>query len=250
MSRRARLVLFAISAVGAAGLLAWAFAGLPEFGDYQGRYGRIVAASAVPDRSATEAVAVTVFDYRALDTLGEEFILFVSVFGVLALLRIHRGERERGRAVGEGRRGPGPSESLRLAGRLLVAPVLLLGIYIVSHGHLTPGGGFQGGVVLGTAMFLLFLSAGYLAFKRVRPVSVVEAVEAGGAAGFALIGVGGLLLGAVFLENFISPGKSGLLTGGTIPLSNAAVGLEVAGALIMILSEFLDQRLLVRERSR
>jgi multicomponent Na+:H+ antiporter subunit B len=250
VSRRARLVLFAISAIGAAGLMAWAFAGLPEFGDYQGRYGRIVADSAVPDRSATSTVAVTVFDYRALDTLGEEFILFVSVFGVLALLRTQRDEEERDRPVGDDRGGPGPSESLRLVGRLLVPPVLLLGIYVVGHGHLTPGGGFQGGVVLGTAIFLLFLSAGYVAFRRVRPVSVVEATEAAGAAGFALIGVGGLLLGAVFFENFISPGKSGLLTGGTIPLSNAAVGLEVAGALIMILSEFLDQRLVVRERRR
>ena len=74
----------------------------------------------------------------------------------------------------------------------------------------------------------------------------MEASEAAGAAGFALIGVGGLVLAGTFLENFLPFGQMGsLISGGVIPLLNVSVGLEVMGALLVILGELLDQRLLI-----
>src|SRR5919112_5921834 len=78
MSRTARLVVFAVSATGLAALLAWSFAGLPDFGVYTGRYGRILAQIAEPDRGVTNAVTFTAFDVRAVDTLIEEFIVFAA----------------------------------------------------------------------------------------------------------------------------------------------------------------------------
>jgi multicomponent Na+:H+ antiporter subunit B len=223
----------------------WGLAGLPDFGDYQGRYGRIVARQSVPERKATDAVGVTTFDYRGIDTLGEEFILFISVIGVLALLRTHRAEEEADDVEVEAiRRAPPPSESLALLGRVLAPVVLVVGIYVVTHGHLTPGGGFQGGVVVAAALLVLYLATGRIALARLRPVEAFEAVEAAGALGFALIGVGGLIAGAQFLENFVPHGRTGLLTGGTIPLGNVSVGLAVAGGVITVLSEFLGQHLL------
>ena len=132
----------------------------------------------------------------------------------------------------------------------LVAPVLVLGIYIVVHGHLTPGGGFQGGVVLMTAFFLVYLGGSHLNLGRLRPLGAMEASEGLGAAGFALIGLGGIVLGSAYLENFIAPGQIGfLISGGVMPLLNVAVGLEVMGALVVVIGEFLDQRML-RRRGR
>ena len=244
MSPRVRRTLFGLGAVGLAALMVWGLAGLPDFGDYRGRYGRIVARSSVPQRKATDAVGVTTFDYRGIDTLGEEFILFVSVIGVLALLRTHREEGDDDLEVEAIRRAPPPSESLSLLGRVLAPMVLVLGIYVVAHGHLTPGGGFQGGVVLAAGLLVLYLTTGRIALARVRPVETFEAVEAVGALGFALIGVGGLLAGATFLDNFVPHGHSGLLTGGTIPLGNVSVGIAVGGGVITVLSELLGQHLL------
>jgi len=245
---RARLAVFALAAVGLAALLVWGLAGLPRFGDYEGRYGRIIARDTVPQRKATDAVGVTTFDYRGIDTLGEEFILLVSVVGVMALLRAHREETDESRARAQEleriRKAPLPSESLTLLGQTLAPIVLVLGIYVVAHGHLTPGGGFQGGVVLAAALLVLYLTTGRTAFRRLRAVAAFEAVEALGALGYALIGVGGLIAGAQFLHNFIPHGHSGLLTGGTVPLANVSVGFAVAGAIATLLSEMLDQDLL------
>jgi multicomponent Na+:H+ antiporter subunit B len=75
----------------------------------------------------------------------------------------------------------------------------------------------------------------------------MEVSEASGAAGFALIGIGGMVIAGAFLENFIAFGTKGsLLSGGDIPLFNISVGLEVMGAVLVILGELLDQRLLTR----
>jgi multicomponent Na+:H+ antiporter subunit B len=225
--------------------LALAGTGLPRFGHYDHAYGRIVARSAVPDRSATNSVVVTAFDYRGFDTLGEEFILFVSVVGVVVLLRRLRAERQddedRGELADEDSRA---STAERWLGAASVGPVAVLAVYIIVHGQLTPGGGFQGGVILMAAAVLLALGGESTLLLRLRRSSTpIEMAEAAGAGAFAMVGFGGLIGGGVFFFNFISYGKTGLLTGGVIPLDNVAVGLEVAGALLMVTSELFDQRL-------
>jgi multicomponent Na+:H+ antiporter subunit B len=128
-----------------------------------------------------------------------------------------------------------------------VGPIIVLGIYIVGHGQLTPGGGFQGGVILAAAALIAFLAGEYVALKVVAPHSFVELWEALGAAGYGLVGVGGLIFASTFFVNFIALGTPGrLLSAGTIPLSNVAVGIEVAGAFMLLWTEFLDQALVVR----
>jgi len=136
----------------------------------------------------------------------------------------------------------------------LVAPTILVGIYIVAHGHQTPGGGFQGGVILATALLLVYLSADYMTMRAVGPTWLLELAEGLGAAAFALIGLGGLVFASAFFENFLGKGTPGELpSAGTIPLSNAAVGLAVTGGFVFMLSEFLQQALThrsVRRRRR
>ena len=211
-----RRTIFLVAAAGLGALLVWGLAGLPDFGDYDGVYGLTLNRVAVGERHATDLVTAVNFDYRAFDTLGEEFILFAAV---------------------------------RVTTLALVGPIVLLSIYITAHGQLTPGGGFQGGVIAATALLLVFLGGEYTTLTRVRPMALVEVAKAAGAAGFVLIGLAGLIAAGSFLENFLPLGTTGeLLSAGTIPLLSVAVGLEVTGGLVMLLSEFLDQTLLVRRQ--
>jgi multicomponent Na+:H+ antiporter subunit B len=245
---RARTAIFLVAAAVFGFVLVVGVTGLPDFGHYRGPYGKVLNKVAVPERRATDVVMAVNFDYRAWDTMGEEFILFTAVIGLAVLLRAHRGEDERApdEAGGE-HHFPGASPALGALGLALVGPVALLGVYIVCHGHLTPGGGFQGGVILAAALLIVFLAGEYVALRIVAPHAMVEAAEAFGAAAYALIGLGGLIFAAVFFKNFVALGTAGnLLSAGTIPLSNIGVGIEVAGAFVLLWTEFLDQALLVR----
>jgi multicomponent Na+:H+ antiporter subunit B len=243
VSRRVRIRLFLVAAVGLAALLALGLAGLPDAGRELPAYAEAMAYRAVPERHATNTVIVVAFDYRALDTLGEEFLLFVAAVGSTALLRTEREERGADQAeVRAERSAPATSDLVRAFGTALSPFVVLFALYVVAHGHLTPGGGFQGGVALGAALFVVFVAGNRHAMSRAGPVGVLDAAEAAGAAGFALVGLGGLVFAGAVFENFLPLGTSGdLLSGGTVPLGNVAVGLEVAGAFALILSELLDQ---------
>jgi multicomponent Na+:H+ antiporter subunit B len=248
MTPRGRLGLFLAAAAVAAVVLVAGYARMPDFGHYHGPYGTVLSLIAVPQRHATDVVTAVNFDYRAFDTLGEEFILFASVAGLAVLLRQHRGERERAPdAPGEDEEFPETSSALGVLGLLLVGPTLVLGTYIVTHGTITPGGGFQGGVILAAALLLAFLAGRYVIVQIVAPHAMVDAGEALGAMGYALIAIGGLVFAGVFFRNFIALGTAGeILSAGTMPLSNISVGLEVAGAFVLLWTEFLDQALLVR----
>ncbi len=248
MSERARVVVFGIGAAGLAALIGWGLSGLPAFGDFDGAYALLINHVVVAQRHATDAVTAVNFDYRALDTLGEEFILFTSVVGLAVLLREQRGEHERPpqRASGE-HRFQDASFAVRALALVLIGPLVVLALYVDSHGALTPGGGFQGGVIAAAALLLSFLGGDYLTMRRLSPHAMVELGEAAGAAGYGLIGLGGLLFAGVFFKNFLPLGTPGeLLSAGTIPLASMAVGLEVTGAFVLLWSEFLDQAVIVR----
>lgn len=242
--------MFLAGAAGMAALLGWALAGLPAFGAFHGAYALLIDHMVVAQRHATDAVTAVNFDYRALDTLGEELILFTSVVGLAILLREQRGEHERPDSqVSDEHRFQGASYVLRAATLVLVGPLVVLALYVDSHGALTPGGGFQGGVVGAAALLMVFLGGGYMAMRRLSPNAMVEMAEAGGAAAYALIGVGGLVFAGVFFQNFLGFGTPGeLISAGTIPLSSMAVALEVTGAFVLLWSEFFDQALIVRSR--
>ena len=125
----------------------------------------------------------------------------------------------------------------------------MLGAYVIVHGQLTPGGGFQGGVVIAAALAAMFVGGESLILVRIRRgAGWAEMADATGAAGFAMIGFAGLLITGTFFQNFIDKGHSGLLTGGYIPLANISVGIEVAGALLVVLAELFDWRLLSPQR--
>jgi multicomponent Na+:H+ antiporter subunit B len=245
LSFAARRRLFLIGAAGLAAVMLWGLGGLPDYRDFTPLYGQVINQIAVDERSATAVVSAVNFDYRGFDTLGEEFILFAAALVLVLLLRRLREER-RGSLDPDPRHLHTTSAAVRMTVVALVGPTVLLAIYITAHGHLTPGGGFQGGVIAATALLLVYLGSDYATMRRLRPMALVDTAKAAGAASFVLIGIGGLLFAGAFLENFLplrQPGE--LVSAGTIPLLSIAVGVEVSGAFVLLLSEFLDQLLVI-----
>jgi multicomponent Na+:H+ antiporter subunit B len=251
LSFAARRRLFLVGGAALGAVLLWGLGGLPDYRDVTPLYGQIINQVAVEERSSTAVVSAVNFDYRGFDTLGEEFILFAAAL-VLALLLRRLSEEQRSRLTKEPRHRHTTSAAVRLTCGVLVGPTVLLAVYITAHGHLTPGGGFQGGVIAATALLLVYLGSDYPTMQRLRPLPLVETAKAAGAAAFVLIGLAGLIVAGAFLENFLPLGSPGeLVAAGTIPLLSIAVGVEVAGGFVLLLSEFLDQLLVIRaKRSR
>jgi multicomponent Na+:H+ antiporter subunit B len=249
MSRRGRIALFAIAGPGLAAVLILGFAGLPDFGHYHGVYGRVVIGVELAERHATDLVTALNFDIRAFDTLGEEFILFVSVLGISLILRQMRGEREQPhQQEADEHHFAGASHALRALALGLTPGLIALAVYIIVHAQLTPGGGFQGGIILGAGPLPVFLAGRYLRMKKIAPQVLLEVGDAVGAAGYALLGISGLVITGVFLKNALPLGVAGhILSAGQMDVASVLVGLEVSGAFLVAWSEFLDQAMVIQE---
>jgi len=125
--------------------------------------------------------------------------------------------------------------------------VTIYGLYIIAHGHLTPGGGFQGGAIVASGCAMILVAYGSVwAMKKVKEkhLSVIESTGAIVFIGTALLG---LTFGAVFFKNFLYDGGmifgeipvigstiANINTGGVIPIMNFAVGLKVIAGLFAI----------------
>jgi multicomponent Na+:H+ antiporter subunit B len=236
MRRRVRVAIFLPALVAFAVLLFWAVAGLPDFGHYRGPYGYVLNRVAVPERHMTNAVTAAVFDYRGFDTLGEEFILFGSVIGIVLLLR------PKAREAGPAHADPPGVELVRVVGVLAVGICVLVGINLVAFGFVTPGGGFQGGVAVAAGAILLYLAAGYRAWQGFAKETVLDPLESIGAGGYVIVGLAALVSGMPFLTNLMHSGPPGTLeSGGSAIFVNWSVGLEVAAANLVLFSEFLEE---------
>jgi multicomponent Na+:H+ antiporter subunit B len=209
---------------------------------------------AVAERHATDTVSAVNFDYRAFDTLGEEFILFTSVAGAALLLRRDKSEEEEGDEDDsedrqKGRAPPPTSDSVRVFGVALVGLTVGYGLYMISHGAVSPGGGFQGGVILATAPLSVYLAAEARSFERIAPKTLTEIGESVGAAGYVFLGLAGLVAGVAFLGNVLPLGRPGEVNGaGNIQALNLIVGLEVATAFVVLLTAFIEEALRSRLR--
>lgn len=119
--------------------------------------------------------------------------------------------------------------------RLTVGLILLYGIYIVLHGHLSPGGGFAGGVIIALSFIHLMLAFGKEEALRRISYSVASFFESIGALLFLSIALGGFFVGYFFKDWFKSKGELfHLFSGGYIPLSNIAIGLKVGFGLFIV----------------
>ncbi|HEY3684120.1 MAG TPA: MnhB domain-containing protein [Streptosporangiaceae bacterium] len=242
MSRGVRMAVCAVGALGVAVLLAAAFTRMPAFGGAHHPY-RDAAVGAAVRHATPNVVSSLNFDQRGLDTLVEEMILVACVLASVALLRPAHHESERPARTG-GRVLP----ASRLVGYVLLPVTLALGLDVVLHGHLTPGGGFQGGVILATGLHLVYVTGDYAALRRLRPVAWYAYGEAAGAGAFLLLALAGLVSARGFMADILPPGRFGaLFSAGTVLPFSAATGCAVVCGMVVLLAAFFRQELQITE---
>ncbi|MCP5351876.1 MAG: sodium:proton antiporter [Chromatiales bacterium] len=218
--RKAAALLFTIGLLFLLSVLFLRF----ELGEAPMRVGQDILAQAPEEVGAANIVTAVVLGYRGLDTLGEIAILFTAATAAgLVLSGMSR----------SGRRDPDGGFILRHGADLVYPFLLLAGMYIVVHGHLTPGGGFQGGVVLAAAFFLPLLARP----SREPAYTVLGWVEGLAGAGFIAIGLWALAADQAFLTPWLAQGVIGdLFSAGTLPLLYLALGLKVGAELASLLA--------------
>ncbi len=136
-------------------------------------------------------------------------------------------------------RDHGMSMIVQTVARWLKGPILLFGIYIVVYGHITPGGGFGGGVIIACAFILVTLAAGEAIGLGLFSKKAASSLDSVGLLIFLVLAWLGTYVGAYFFDNFIGTPEEAhftLLSGGTMPLSNIGLGLKVASALFLVFS--------------
>jgi energy-converting hydrogenase B subunit I len=133
------------------------------------------------------------------------------------------------------------SKIVRTVANQLILFILIFGLYVIGHGHLTPGGGFQGGAVVVSGVVMLLVAFNSKELKESLRERVLSIMESTGALVFVALAFAGL--GTVFFYNFLvgspifgdipipGPNPGNLWTGGFIPLMNFAVGLKVVAGL-------------------
>jgi multicomponent Na+:H+ antiporter subunit B len=215
-----------------------ALLGMPDFGSAIHEYAHHIDRFAQRQRHVTNLVVSVVFDYRGIDTLGEESILFTAIMGTALLLRGSR------RVLDQVPTDASGSDAARGYGSAFVPVVLLVGLWTVAFGYVTPGGGFQGGVVLGSAAFLVWVVGSYSVFRRVTPELLIHVAEGAAVTGFVTLGLVSMPDSLPYLANVLPLGTSGQLTsGGTIALLNGFTGLAVAAGVVLLFHEFLQEHI-------
>lgn len=238
---RRGIFLLAIALLGPA--LWHVAAAMPPFGSPTSQYGSSVNELLEAARHVTNMVAAVNFDVRGFDTLGEECMLVCAITGTCVLLRGARGERGSDKAGSlPGRAMIQRSDATILVCRVAAPLTMLFGLYMVLHGTVTPGGGFQGGVIAASSLMLLYLGEGYAGWRQLMDSTVLGALEAGGAFAFAAAAAIPVFLGYAALQNILPFGTpKDLFSGGLMVIANFAVGFSVVGSFGQLLLEFMEE---------
>ena len=127
------------------------------------------------------------------------------------------------------------SEVVKIFTRKLFPFILLYGCYLISHGHLSPGGGFQGGVIFGSAIILLGLVEGIKTTERRFKEDLLSLVKNIGMLVFVLMGFGGMFFGYFFLSDFMPRGEIGSVpSAGLILFLNLTIGFMVGTGIAVV----------------
>jgi multicomponent Na+:H+ antiporter subunit B len=176
---------------------------------------------------AANLVTAIVVTYRGLDTLGEVTILFLAAAIISFVLKF------KGEDLMPVRQLRSASELLESSSQVIVPIIFMVGIYIFINGHLTPGGGFQGGAVIASGVLLMMMSNPKFGVSH----KIVAFVESISGFVFVIAGVLGLVFAGGFLDNHVlGLGKFGeIFSAGIIPVIYIFVGLKVGAELSNIL---------------
>ena len=197
------------------------------FGEDRNTVGDYYLDNTVEQTGSVNTITSIIVSYRGFDTLGEVTVLFLAATGLGAILFDKRGKK---------RRRQNASLIVRVSAQLIYPFIILLGAYVFIHGHLTPGGGFQGGAIIATGVLLMFMS--YRSFDvNHKALTYMESLAG---ITFVVIGLAGLVWGASFLENFLPLGvPNELFSAGVIPIIYIAVGIKVGAELTGLLDNLL-----------
>jgi len=176
-------------------------------------------------------VTAVVVGYRGFDTLGEVTVLFISALGVALIIGSSKNQKRLDLKFK-------PNFMLKTGSRIVFGIILITSLYIITHGHLTPGGGFPGGAMIASGMLLLYLADDEFR-SNIKGFKILE-----GLAGslFVVIGLLGLLLATYFLQNFLPTGAVGdLLSAGIVPIIYILIGLKVGSEISGVIDNFLTE---------
>ncbi|MGN1368478.1 MAG: hydrogen gas-evolving membrane-bound hydrogenase subunit E [Aristaeellaceae bacterium] len=186
------------------------------------------------ETGAVNIVAGMILDYRAFDTLGESNVLFIAAVTVLVLIRVtpsHGGKPSTSQLEAEcddRMYEPKNDMILQHQASFLVPLILLFGIYVIMNGHITPGGGFSGGAIMGAGLILYLNAFGFKKTERFFTFTTFRIISVAALSFYAVSKAYSFFTGANHLSSFITPGTPGMLfSAGLIPYLNIAVGLVV-----------------------
>ncbi len=177
------------------------------------------------------AVTSVVVYFRGFDTLGEIAVLFIAALGIGLMVSSHESHE---------RHKEESNFILQTASKILFPFITLFGVYVMIYGHLSPGGGFQGGVIIASGVLLLLIS--YQNFEV--PHALIVALETLAGISYVLIGLLGLWILDHFLGNFLPHDISQmgmLISGGIIPLIYIIVGVKVGSEMSMIVQNLIQR---------
>ncbi len=182
--------------------------------------------SGYEDGSANIVTAIVV-DYRAFDTLGEVLVLFAASAGVGLLMRKRKRKIE-----------TQASPIVTTAVPMIMLFAVIVGIYIILHGHLSPGGGFPGGAIIASAYMIQFL-----AFGKKFSGTIFNVLESLAGLGILAMGLIGLFAEGSFLANFLPTGSLGaIFSAAGIMILYGLIGIKVASELSSIIGHFIGEK--------
>lgn len=233
ISRRIYTVITILMTVTMISVLIWMVRFLPPFGNAHNPVNNEVSAryieKGVEETGAINYVSGMILDYRAFDTFGESCVLFIATICVQILLRLTPRDREKGEEVNDRIYEPKNDLIQQKVCVILVPFLFIFGIYIILNGHLSPGGGFSGGAVLGAALILYLCSFGYKKTERFFTVKTFRIISLVALITYCLAKSYSFYTGANHLESHIPLGTPGnILSSGLILVLNICVGSVVA----------------------
>ena len=186
------------------------------------------------ETGAVNIVAGMILDYRAFDTLGESNVLFIAACSVLILLRVSgskdgKPSTEQLEAEADDRMyEPKNDAILQHAANFLVPLILMFGVYVILNGHISPGGGFSGGAIMGAGLILYLNAFGFKRTERFFTFTTFKIVSCVALSFYALSKAYSFFTSANHLPSIITTGTPGMIfSAGLIPYLNIAVGLVV-----------------------
>lgn len=205
---------------------------LPPYGNPDNPTNNVVSEryieKGLQETGAVNIVGGMILDYRAFDTFGESNVLFIATVTVLILLRFDSKKNKKQFAnarIYEPKNDP----ILQGAARVLVPIIFLFGIYIIMNGHLSPGGGFSGGAIIGAGLILYTNAFGFKKTEKFFTANTYKYVSFAALTFYCLAKSYSFFTGANELESHIPKGTPGnILSSGLILPLNICVGLVVA----------------------